>query len=93
MTKEERKNLDKEIDKIVKAGDLLQTEYIGDYKGSSVYAGEAYMFTRKNKFGKPVYHTGLFALDKKSGKCDYVWTPPGSDGWKLMQNARKIDVF
>jgi hypothetical protein len=42
--------------------------------------------------GKTVYHTGLFALDKKSGKCDYVWTPPGSEGWKLMQNARKIDV-
>ena len=56
-------------------------------------AGGVYMFTRKNKFGETVYHTGLFALDKKTGKCDYVWTPPGSDGWKLMQSARKIDLI
>ena len=64
------------------------------YEVDEIYdAGEEYLFTRKNKFGEPVYHTGLYALDKKSGECDYVWTPPGSDGWKLMQNARKIDLI
>ena len=79
---------DKEAYEAIKG--MMGTHYDVD----EIYdAGEAYMFTRKNKFGKPVYHTGLFALDKKSGKCDYVWTPPGSDGWKLMQKARKIDVF
>jgi hypothetical protein len=78
---------DKEAYETIKS--MMGTHYDVD----EIYdAGEAYMFTRKNKFGKRVYHTGLFALDKKSGECDYVWTPPGSDGWKLMQNARKIDV-
>lgn len=63
------------------------------YEVDEIYdAGGAYMFTRKNKFGEPVYHTGLYALDKKSRECDYVWTTPGSDGWKLMQSARKINV-
>lgn len=64
------------------------------YEVDEIYdAGKAYLFTRKNKFGEPVYHTGLYALDKKSRECDYVWTPPGSDGWNLMQNARKIDLI
>ena len=39
LTKEERKNRDKEINEIVKARDLWKPEYIGDYKGSSVHAG------------------------------------------------------
>ena len=78
---------DEEACKIIKS--MMGTHYDVD----EIYdAGEAYMFTRKNKFGEPVYHTGLCALNKKSQKCDYVWTPPGSDGWKLMQNARRIDL-
>lgn len=32
-------------------------------------------------------------LTKEERECDYVWTPPDSDGWKLMQNARKIDLI
>ena len=39
LTKEERKNRDKEINKIVTERDLFEAEYIGDYKGSNVYAG------------------------------------------------------
>lgn len=79
---------DEEACKIIKS--MMGTHYEVD----EIYdAGEAYLFTRKNKFGKTVYHTGLYALDKKSGECDYVWTPPGSEGWRLMQNARKVDVI
>ncbi len=39
LTKEERKNRDKEINKIVTERELFKAEYIGDYKGSNVYAG------------------------------------------------------
>ena len=39
LTKEERKNRDKEINKIVTERDLFKAEYIGNYKGNNVYAG------------------------------------------------------